>query len=134
MRKIIAGLVLAASAIAAAVPASAQFRDGGYGYDARYDRGRYGYDARFRRDEQLARDLDRIAFQIGRGQQTGHLTPREADRLRREHARLWRVAQRYQATGGLDGREAQELRFRVADLRQQLRFERRDDDRRRYWR
>lgn len=135
MKTFLVSLALASTALVASAPASAQY----YGdrdrydrrHDDRFDRGdRYG--ERFQRNGQLGRQLDRIGWQINRGVQNGTLSRREADRLRYEHAQLWRVAQRYYATGGLNGWEAQDLDRRVDRLQQRLRFERRDDDRR--WR
>lgn len=135
MKKFLVSLVLASSALVAAAPAAAQaYRERPYdgrGYERGYDRGYdRGYGERFQRNNWLGQRLDQISYQIQRGMDRGTITPREAQRLRGEHQQLWRVAQRYYATHGLDGRERNDLERRLDRLQQQVRYERRDDDRR----
>lgn len=135
MKKLLISLAIASSALVAAAPASAQYYDRGDRYqNDRYhdDRGdnrwnRFGY-----RGEDLQPRLDRIQHQISRGQQRGAITDREAYRLRNEVRNIWRVSQRYYSSYGYDLRERDDLDRRIAMLQRQVRFERRDDDRR--WR
>ena len=143
MKKVIVSLALAASALAAAAPASAQYYgDRGYqdryydqGYGDRYrDRGYgYGNGERFTRHNWLGQRLDAIGYQIQRGRARGTLTPGEAQRLGFEHRDLWRVAQRYYASGGLDGREREILMQRLDQLQERLQYQQRDGQRG-YWR
>lgn len=137
MKKLFVSLALASSVLVAAAPASAQY-DRGDRYDRdryedRYDRGqrdgwnRYGY-----RGEDLKPRLDRINYQISRGLQRGMITEGEARRLRGEMGQIWRLSQRFWQSHGYDPRERAELNRRINWLQDQVRFERRDDDRR--WR
>ncbi len=142
MKKLIVSLALASSVLVAAAPASAQY----YGrdrdryedrydrdrYDDRGDRGRsewnrYGY-----RGEDLQPRLGRIGQQISRGQERGLITNGEARRLRGEVHNIWQLSKRFWASRGYDPRERAELDRRINYLQQQVRFERRDDDRRYY--
>ena len=143
MKTLIVSLALASSVLVAAAPASAQY----YGrdrdrYEDRYDRDRYddryddrrgGWNRYGYRGEDLRPRLDRINHQISRGIERGLITNREAYRLRAEVGRIWRLSQQFWASQGYDPRERAELDRRINYLQQQVRFERRDDDRR-YWR
>jgi hypothetical protein len=145
MKKLFVSLALASTALVAAAPASAQYYDRGDRYDRydRYDLDRYEdrYDDRGRRDgwnrygyrgEDLKPRLDRINSQISRGLQRGAITEGEARRLRGEMGAIWRLSQRFWQSQGYDPRERAELNRRINWLQDQVRSERRDDDRR--WR
>ena len=136
MKKLFVSVALASTALVAAAPASAQYYDRGDRYDRdryedRYDRrdgwNRYGY-----RGEDLKPRLDRINAQISRGLQRGMITEGEARRLRGEMGQIWRLSQRFWQSQGYDPRERAELNRRINWLQDQVRFERRDNDRR--WR
>lgn len=136
MKKLFVSLALASSVLVAGAPASAQYNErdryDDRRYDDRYDRGqnewnRFGY-----RGEDLRPRLNRIGQQISRGVQRGFITDREAYRLRQEVTRIWRLSERFYASRGYDPRERAELDRRINWLQDQVRFERRDDDRR--WR
>ena len=59
----------------------------------------------------------------------GELSRREMESLRSALARLWELDRRFRAAG-YTSREQQEMRERVEWLRNEVRYERRDDDRR----
>jgi hypothetical protein len=145
MKKLFVSLALASTALVAAAPANAQDYDR-YDrdrYEDRYDRGRWDdrQDDRYQRDgwnrfgyrgEDLKPRLDRIGWQISRGLERGNITPNEARRLRAEIGNIYRLSQHFWRSHGYDPRERAELNRRINWLQQQVRFERRDDDRR--WR
>ena len=124
MKKLIASLAIAASALVATAPAAAQFHNGP----------RWGQDQRqFRGNGDIHQRLDRIAFRIDRNHQRGTLTNGEARRLRNQLDNIARLEQRY-AWDGLSRWEYQDLNRRVAILQQRLQNQRFDDDfRRRGW-
>lgn len=119
MKKLLVSIALASSALVAAAPASAQY----YGGRPSYDRGIWQGDIRER--------LDRIAIRIDRGYERGALTRGEAQRLRYELNNVQRLAARY-SYDGLSGRERGDLERRINWLQDRVRWERQDDDRRRY--
>lgn len=126
MRKVLLSVGLATIALSAA-PAAAQ----GYGYDDRGygDRG-YGWNGGNGQYRDGAREeLWRLSQQVDRAIQRGDLNRREADYFRREIAQLRYLDQRY-SQGGYNRREREQLDQRVDRLRERLRYERRDDDRR----
>lgn len=114
MRKVLLSVGLATVALTA-TPAAAQ----GFGWD----RGNAQY-----RDG-ASQELWRLSQRVDRGIQRGDLTRREADYFRREIAQLRYLDQRF-SYGGYNWRERQQLDQRIDRLRDRLRFERRDDDRR----
>ena len=144
MKKFLVSLALAATTLTAAAPAAAQWqgdRNDRQWQDDRGDRGDRG-NGRWDRDDrgrgpaiQHSRDLqprlNRISQQISRGQQVGALTPREGVQLRGQLNNIWQVATNYYRTGGFDWRERNDIERRIVNLEQRVRFERRDDDRRR---
>jgi opacity protein-like surface antigen len=123
----LAALAATAGLAAAAAPAAAQdwrYDRPGYGYDygyARYDRGDYNIDAR------QARLNDRIED----GVRDGSITWREARELREQSRDIARVEARYRYDG-LNGWERADLDRRLDRLDQQIRYERRDGDYRRW--
>jgi len=136
--------LLAATAMAAAVPAMAQDYDdrgrgrgsddrgyddrryGDRGYDDRYDDRRGGYG-------DLSAGYARIDNRIQRGMRSGAISYREADRLRQKLRELRMLDRRYRATEGrLTRWERQDLMRRTDQLERQVRLERRDRDDRRY--
>jgi hypothetical protein len=135
MKKFLVSLALASTALVASAPASAQYyerdRHDDRRYDDRGDRGdRYGRGEY--RGQDLRPRLDRIQMQISRGLERGNITPREAQRLRYEANSIWAQARNFYRTGGYDYREQAILDERIERLRERLRHERRDDDRRYY--
>jgi hypothetical protein len=130
MKKLIATLALGASVLVAAAPASAQSYRGDR-YDDRYDRGDRRGDTGFHPSQMRPR-LDRINQQISRGVQRGVITRGEAARLNAQQKQIWQVATNYYRTGGVNRRELQDIEFRLDRLQQQVRFERRDNDNRRW--
>ena len=123
MKKLLMSLVIASTALTASAPAAAQWQG----------RDRY-YDDRGYRVQDVRPQLHRLSQQIQRGQESGRLTNGEARRLKGEVALLWRLASRFHASGGYNQREQFELQRRIGWVRDQLRYERRDDDRRGGWR
>ena len=109
MRKVLLSMV-ALSTVAVAMPAQA----------AHYSH----------RGSQIERQLDQIAKQVERAEQRRAISRREANGLLRRADQIDRLHDRY-ARNGLDRREMATLQRQVNDLRQDLRFERRDRDGRR---
>lgn len=120
MKKIIASLAIAASALVATAPAAAQY----------YGAQRGGYAVRGGGD--IYQRLDRIAVRIDRNHQRGTLTNGEARRLRNQLDDIARLEQRYRFDGISRG-EWQELNRRIAVLQQRVQNQRFDDDYRRGW-
>ena len=136
MRKrtqLIVSALVAGAALAAAVPAQAQYsqqRDGWYGdrdgrYDDRYDRQNYG-EARAIRAQ-----IDQLQQRVDRVDNRDRISEREAATLRRA---VWNLRQQFRdySRNGLSQREAQILRDSIARIRDRLRYERRDNDGRRW--
>ncbi|MGE0044220.1 MAG: hypothetical protein AB7J28_05040 [Hyphomonadaceae bacterium] len=74
-------------------------------------------------------NLDR---RIDQGVRTGQLSAREAARLRSEFRDIAALEARYRRTGGLSLAERQDLDRRFDRLSAQVRYERADNDNRRY--
>ena len=72
----------------------------------------------------------RIAQRIEAGAQNGGLTRREARQLGRQLAAVEHKERSFESDGRLSGRERAELHRDLDYVAQQLRFERRDNDRR----
>jgi predicted RNase H-like nuclease (RuvC/YqgF family) len=162
LSKIIMAGLIAGTAAGVALPAQAQpypdqrhdryerddryDRDGRYERDDRYDRdGRYDrhdnrWDDRFdhhdRRDyrgqaQAIRAQIDQLQQRIERNDGRDRISEREAAALRRDVYRL-RLQFRDYNRNGLSQREAQVLQSRIHDIRQRLRYERRDRDGRRW--
>ena len=128
MRKVLLSLGLASVALSA-VPAAAQsYRYDDRGYDRSYGNGWNGGGNGQYRDG-ARQELWRLGQQVDRAIQRGDLNRREADYFRREIAQLRWLDQRY-GNGGYNWREREQLDQRIDRLRDRLRFERNDDDRR----
>lgn len=123
MRKILVSVAVATATLAA-VPAAAQYQ--GNNHRAAY--GQRGTNWQAVND--LRRDLARIEDRIARSARRGIISPREATGLRREANRIENRLQRA-SRGGLTVREFAQLRAETMRLEQNLRIERRDNDRRR---
>ena len=137
----------ALGALAIAVPAHADPRAAGRGYEqpvAAHEvyRGddrdlRGGYNDRqpgdyranaargFSRD-----DLARLSERIDAGYRSGRLTPREAQRLSWQLGDLRQRARYYWRSEGASWRERRDLDMRYAELRDAIRYQMHDDDRR----
>lgn len=122
MKKILASLAIAASALVATAPAAAQY----------YPGPRQGYDQRVVRGGDVYQRLDRIALRIDRGHQRGALTNGEARRLRNQLDDIARLEQRYRFDD-ISRWEWQDLNRRISVLQQRVQDQRRDDDYRRGW-
>lgn len=139
-----AAAVLGAMAIA--VPAHADPRDGAYnpGYSAGRaapvndayrgdDRGDYRGDYRGERRPDAYRgfsrdDLYRLDARIDRGVRSGQLTRREAGRLSFQLNDLRQRSRLYWRTDGVSWRERQDLDQRYARLQEAIRYQVRDND------
>jgi hypothetical protein len=121
MKKTLASLVIAASALVATAPATAQFGAPRPGWDQRD----------VRAGGQIGQRLDRIALRIDRGFQRGALTRGEAQRLRNQLNDIARLERRY-SRNGLDRREFQDLNRRLTVLERRVQNQRFDNDRRRW--
>lgn len=120
-KALIPALVLAAASVA--VPATASAQSYRHNDGPRYEQNR-GWQPIAQRKYQLDQRIDV-------GQRNGQLSRREASRLRTELNALVRLEYSYQR-GGLSLRERQELDRRYDRLSQQVRYERRDRDDRRW--
>lgn len=122
MRKILVSAALAAASLTA-VPAAAQYQDGGRYYDGgRHDR---GYNMHRGAEQRLLAQLDNIQQRIDNNARRGRISPREAMQLQRE---AHQIRQRIYRAGrnGLSPREFQNISQRVDRLRYELREERRE--------
>ena len=121
MRKfLISAALLSAAAVSVATPAAAQYRGQGYGQG-------YGY-GEFRGGG-IQRELAEIRQQIRIGFERGALTRHEARDLSRDADRIDERLRR-KSWDGLSFREREDLQRRIQNLRERLRFERFDDQRR----
>jgi hypothetical protein len=119
--KTLALALAAATAITASAGAGSAAAQGWFGGRGWYDdRGEWVH------IERRKMQLDR---RIENGLRNGQLTPREAARLRSEFNDIARMEYRY-SRNGLTPREMASLDRRFDRLAQQIRWERRDDDRR----
>lgn len=139
-------LLAAAAALAAlaAVPAHADPREAGRGYeppvysrpvasdDAWRGHDRDGYRPGYH-NERRGYSREAAAFladRIDRGFASGRLTSREAERLSWRLSDLRQRARYYWRTDGISWREQQDLDLRFERLREEVRYQMRDDDRR----
>jgi opacity protein-like surface antigen len=122
MRKFLISAALVTATMAMATPADAQYRGQGYGqvYGSGYSQFRGGG---------IQRQLAEIRQQIRIGFDRGVLTRGEAERLSRDADHVERRLQR-RSWDGLGFREREDLQRRIFELRQRLRFESADRDRR----
>lgn len=137
----------ALGALAIAVPAHADPRVTGRGYeqpvaahetyrgDVRDLRGGYNDrqpgDYRANAARSFSRDdLARLSERIDAGYRSGRLTDREARRLSWQVSDLRQRARTYWRTEGVSWRERRDLDARYAELRDAIRYQMRDDDRR----
>lgn len=117
MRKfLISAALVSAAAMAVATPAEAQYRGQGYGYGEVRGGG-------------IQRELMEIRQQIRIGFERGALTRHEARDLTRDADKIDDRLRR-KSWDGLSFREREDLQRRIQNLRQRLRFERFDDQRR----
>lgn len=121
MRKFLISAAVAASTIAIASPAAAQYYPQPQGYA-------YGYNNNYGQARSLVARLDQIRNRIERLDARNRITEREADRLRYE-ARIVRNQVRQAAFNGLSFRERQALEYRIARLEQRVRHEVNDGNR-----
>ena len=126
MRKFLISAALLTATMAVATPADAQYGGQGYGQGYGYGQGR-GY-GEFRGGG-IQRELAEIRQQIRIGFERGALTRHEAADLTRDTNRIEDRLRR-RAWDGLSFREREDLQRRVQNLRERLRFERFDDQRR----
>lgn len=115
MRKIVISAMIAGAAVVA-TPAAAQ----GWGYNQGY---RHNGAA-------IGQQINQLHNQIAQAQRRGTISPREANGLRRQANNVQRSFRLY-SRNGLDRREFAILQSQVQHVRQALRHERRDFDRRR---
>ena len=113
MRKIVISALIAGAAVVAS-PAAAQ----NWGYN--------GYGAA----SAVSQQIHQLQSQIANAQRRGTISPREANGLRRQASQVQRNFRLF-SRNGLDRREVAVLQSQVQQVRQALRFERRDFDRRR---
>lgn len=123
MRKIIISVAAAASALAFAAPATAQYYPG---QPAPYGNA-YGYN-NYGHVRSLQARIDQVQRQISRLDQRNILSEREANRLRNESRNIERQL-RYMARNGLSPNEANSINYRINRLEQRVAYEARDGNR-----
>jgi TolA-binding protein len=122
MRKVLISLAVAASALAVAAPASAQYFPAPQG-------NAYGYNNNYGQVRRLQVRINQIQRQIDQLDRRNVLSNKEARRLRDESRSLERrlaKVSRY----GLNPRERQDIEVRIARLEQRVRYEANDGNRR----
>ena len=144
--KILVSALVAGVSLAAAIPASAQnypqsryedrYDDRNDRDDDRYDR--YERDYRYDRNHQyrgnanaIAQQIQQLQYRIERTDSRDRISEREAAGLRRAVYNLRLQFRDFNHTG-LSQREAQFLQQRINQIRERLRYERRDNDGRRW--
>lgn len=119
MRKFVIAAALAASTLAVASPAAAQWYPGqpdGYGY---------GYNNNYGQVRRLQVRIDQLQRQIARLDSRNILSEREARRLRSE-SRGIEQRLRYAARNGLNGRERYDIERNIQRLEHRIQREARD--------
>lgn len=119
MRKFLISAAIAASTLAVAAPAAAQYyppQPQGYGY---------GYNNNYGQVRRLDARIDALQRQISHLDRRNILSEREARRLRSESNELERRL-RYAARNGLSGWEAQDFERRIYRLEARIHREARD--------
>ncbi len=132
MRKVLISLAVAASALAVASPASAQYfpQPQGYGYGQPQGYG-YGYNNNYGQVRNLQVRINQIQRQIDQLDRRNILSNREARRLRDESRSLeFRLAR--VSRFGLAPQERFDIERRIARLEQRVRYEATDGNRRGY--
>ena len=123
MRKFLISIAMVSTALTAATPAMAQYRN--------QPRAVWNHGGPSRQAiNELLRDLNRAESRIDRSAQRRIISQREAFSLRREANQI-RIRLNRAARNGISGREFGSLRVQVNRLEQRLRIERRDRDGRR---
>lgn len=129
MKKLILAIAALGAVGAAAAPAAAQPYPG---YDRDYTRP-YEQNQGWRDDARgYGERIDQLSRRIDRASERGRLDRREAYRLREAVRDVQRVAWRYRQDGRLTPPERADLDRRLDRIEAQLRFDRRDNDDRRY--
>lgn len=139
MRKVLISTILAASTLAIAAPAAAQWTlsygnqyGGQYGnqYGGQYGNpygNAYGYN-NYGQTRSLMVRINRLAQQIRQLDQRNILSQREADRLRWQANQIERQL-RQASYNGLNGYEARDIQLRIARLEQNVRYQASDGNR-----
>lgn len=143
MKKTFLAAAVALGALAISVPAHAEPRGNDYNYNQRgpersdyrgpdrdVHRSEYPGDYRGQPQGYSREALFRISDRIDRGFQSGRLTPRAAERLNWQVNDLRQRARHYWRTDGIDWREQRDLDNRYFSLRDAVRYQMRDEDRR----
>ncbi len=135
MRKVLISAVLAASTLAIAAPASAQWTlsygnqyGGQYGnqYGAPYGNS-YGYN-NYGQTRSLMVRVNRLEQQINQLDRRNILSEREADRLRHQANHIERQL-RQASRNGLNSYESRDIQIRIARLEQHIRYQANDGNR-----
>ena len=144
--KILVSALVAGASLAVAIPASAQnypqsryedrYDDRNDRDDDRYDR--YERDDRYNRNNQyrgnanaIAQQIQQLRYRVERTDSRDRISEREAAGLRRAVYNL-QMQFRDFSRNGLSQRESQVLQQRINQIRERLRYERRDNDGRRW--
>lgn len=135
--KLFLSALVAGSALAAAVPASAQnYQPRERGYDQRYDQNQR-WDRNDRRwnnngnANAIRQQIEQLRFRVSRSDSRDRISEREAAGLRRAVDQLQMQFRDY-SRNGLTQRETRYLQDRINQVRSRLTYERNDRDGRRY--
>ena len=131
MRKVLISTILAASTLAIAAPAAAQWtlsygNQYGNQYGGQYGNA-YGYN-NYGQTRSLMVRINRLEQQIRQLDQRNILSEREAHQLRDEANRIERRL-RQASYNGLNGYEARDIHVRIARLEQNVRYQASDGNR-----
>ncbi len=118
MRKFVVAAAVAASALFAAAPASAQYYEQPRGYG-------YGYHDNYGQVRRLQARIDQLQRQINHFDRVRILSNREANRLRSQSRTVERNLRRY-ARNGLSGRERYSVERSIHNLEVRIHREARD--------
>lgn len=124
MRKVLISAILAASTLAIAAPAAAQWNQPAYG--APYGNA-YGYDNRGQVRSLMVR-LNNLERQIVQLDRRNILSNREANRLRSQANQIERQL-RVASRNGLNRNESRNIQLRIARLEQNIRYQANDGNR-----
>lgn len=124
MRKVLISAILAASTLAIAAPAAAQWNQPAYG--APYGNA-YGYDNRGQVRSLMVR-LNNLERQIVQLDRRNILSNREANRLRSQANQIKRQL-RVVSRNGLNRNESRNIQLRIARLEQNIRYQANDGNR-----
>jgi hypothetical protein len=129
--KLFVSALVAGSALASAVPASAQsYQHNRYEQNQNWDRNDRRWN-NYGNANAIRQQIEQLQYRVARSDNRDRISEREAAGLRRQVADL-RMQYRDYSRNGLTQREARILQDRINQVRSRLQYERRDNDGRRW--